>query len=131
MKWEYTDDNGKERTANIPDDWIRNQCLIYGIDVEDAAEMWLSDHELIENETVAELTKKAQGITNRVESGKRKAPARKPDMVKQGIIAGLHDYLLSGPEQNVTVANPERMITFTLGDDNYELVLTKKRKPKN
>lgn len=130
MKWEYIDDNGKQRSTNIPDDWIYKARLTYNLDTEDAAEMWLSDHELVENPVVKELTEKAQGITNRVESGKRKAPARKPDEEKRGIIAGLHDYLLSGPEQNVTVANPERMITFSLGDNNYELVLTKKRKAK-
>ena len=32
--------------------------------------------------------------------------------------------------KNVQVTNIERIIAFSIGDDNYELTLSKKRKPK-
>ena len=83
-----------------------------------------------------ELTEKAKsnGINNagKVSSGKRKAPTRKPDLVKRMLIEGLSKYMSEAYAEvkNVQVTNIERIIAFSIGDDNYELTLSKKRKPK-
>lgn len=55
---------------------------------------------------------------------------RKEDAVKQALINLLAE-ALGCEADNVEVTNKERMIAFNIGEDSYEVMLTKKRKPKN
>ena len=88
---------------------------------------------------MAELTEKAKAngvnTAGRAQGEKkpRKAPKRKPDETKRELIRLLADLLMETEEpaiENVEVTNIERMIAFSIGDDKYELTLSKKRKPK-
>lgn len=62
--------------------------------------------------------------------GKR---SRKENPTKAGIVAELAKFLTEKSEnacENVNVTNKERQISFTIGEETYELTLVQKRKPK-
>lgn len=74
-------------------------------------------------------------------AGVRKAPTvynfaqkqRKPNATKGGLIAELAEFLRTGSQfdvSNLEIANSERMIVFSVGEDKYDLTLIQKRKPK-
>lgn len=144
LKHTFVTADGQKKTVNIPDEVIV-QGRKEGLNTNDIIERYLSDEGFLVNDTVQELTDKAKaaGVNNagRVtgEKTKRKAPTRKPDMVKRALIVGLNEYLCSLWESDVTILNKiddieikniERIIAFSIGDDKYELTLSKKRKPK-
>jgi hypothetical protein len=58
---------------------------------------------------------------------------RKPNATKGSIISELAKFLENDSENavsNLNITNAERVIAFSIGDDNFELTLTQKRKPK-
>ena len=80
-----------------------------------------------------------------IKSGTRKAPvnyqldntggkrSRKENPTKAGIISELAKFLEEQSENacvNIEITNKERQIAFTIGENNYELTLVQKRKPK-
>ena len=135
MKYTFTNIDGHEKTVNIGED-VLAQGKREGLSTRETIDRFLSDEGYIVDPTVRELTEKAKsnGINNagKVSSGKRKAPTRKPDLVKRMMIEGLSKYMSEAYAEvkNVQVTNIERIIAFSIGDDNYELTLSKKRKPK-
>lgn len=135
MKYTFTNIDGTQKTVNISED-VLAQGRREGLSARETIDRFLSDEGYIVDPTVRELTKKAKsnGINNagKVSSGKRKAPTRKPDLVKRMLIEGLSKYMSEAYAEvkNVQVTNIERIIAFSIGDDNYELTLSKKRKPK-
>lgn len=134
MKYTFTNIDGKEKTVNIGED-VLAQGRREGLSMRETIDRFLSDEGYVVDPTVTELTNKAKanGVNNagKVSSGKRKAPTRKPDMVKRALIVALNDFLCDYAEaEDVEVTNIERIIAFSIGDDNYELTLSKKRKPK-
>jgi len=138
MKYTFINAEGHEQTVNIKD-VVLAQGKREGLSMRETIDRFLSDEGYIVNETVAELTNKAKsnGINNagKTSSGKRKAPTRKPDMVKRALIELLADTMrdsapLPYEVKDVQVINIERIIAFSIGDDNYEITLSKKRKPK-
>ena len=140
MKYTFTTENGTEKTINIPDE-VFVQGRKEGLSNRETIERYLSDEGYIVDPTVVELTAKAKanGAGVRAKGTTRKKPTRKPDEVKRMLIAGLYDYLCGLGETDVAkinmihsveVTNVERMIAFSIGDDNFELTLSKKRKPK-
>ena len=135
MKYTFTNIDGTQKTVNISED-VLTQGRREGLSTRETIDRFLSDEGYIVDPTVRELTEKAKsnGINNagKVSSGKRKAPTRKPDLVKRMLIEGLSKYMSEAYAEvkNVQVTNIERIIAFSIGDDNYELTLSKKRKPK-
>ena len=135
MKYTCMTAEGTEKTVNISDE-VLTQGKREGLSVHETIDRFLSDEGYIVDETVAELTAKAKaaGVNNagRTSSGKRKAPTRKPDEVKRQLIRDLNEFVESlGQTKNVAVTNIERVIAFEVGNDKFELTLSKKRKPKN
>ena len=146
MKYTFTADNGKEKTVSIPDDYIRTNKKNLGLTTKEAIELWLFDNDYIENAEADALTQKAKGANVRVggaaSAGKRKTPVRKPDYTKRTLISEIKNSLEglvldvegagSGSIEvsNISIPNLERVVRFELGDDTYELTLSKKRKPK-
>lgn len=62
--------------------------------------------------------------------GKR---SRKENATKGGLIAEMFKFLTENSEfaiDNCVIENKERMISFSIGTDKFELTLTQKRKPK-
>lgn len=134
MKYTFTTAEGHEKTVNIGED-ILAQGKREGLSMRETIDRFLSDEGYIIDPTVAALTDKAKanGVNNagKTSSGKRKPPTRKPDMVKRALIVALNDFLCDyeGTE-DIEVTNIERIIAFSIGDDKYEITLSKKRKPK-
>lgn len=75
-------------------------------------------------------------------TGTRKTPPaykftkreRKPNATKGGIISELADFLRDKSEfsvENLEITNKERMISFKIGENTFDLTLIQKRKPKN
>ena len=59
---------------------------------------------------------------------------RKANPTKGGIIAEIAQFLAENSQfatENVEITNKERMIAFKIGEDNFEITLIQKRKPKN
>lgn len=147
MKHTFINKDNKEQTVTIPEEDLQRSMKSLGITKREAVELYLSDKGYVTNEVVEALTAKANanGVsgTRGVSKKKRKAPTRKPDMDKRTLVQELADALKglsiaaddegngTRPVENIEVTNIERMIAFTLGEDHYEVTLTKKRKPKN
>lgn len=137
MKHTFITADGREKTINIPDEEL-TQGRKEGLSVKETIERYLSDEGYVVDPTVVELTAKAKAngmnTAGRAQGEKkpRKAPQRKPDLVKRMLIEGLSKYMSEAYDEveNVEVTNIERMIAFSIGDDKYELTLSKKRKPK-
>ena len=145
MKYTFTADNGKEKTVSIPDDYIRTNKKNLGLTTKEAIELWLFDNDYIENAEADALTQAAlvnKGSHRVGGTSKRKAPVRKPDYTKRTLISEIKNSLEglvldtggagSGSIEvsNISIPNIERVVRFELGDDTYELTLSKKRKPK-
>lgn len=128
MKYTFVDKNGKQRTVNIPEDDIKRSKSTFGLSNKEAIDMWLVDEGYLTNPTVEELTAKAKANGPKAETKKRTV-RRKEDPIKRALIAFLFDNIqeYAGVE-SAAVRNPERIISFTLGDDTYEITLSKKRK---
>lgn len=141
MKYTFTADDGEEKTVSIPDDYIRTNKRNLGLTTNEAIHLWLFDNGYEENAEADALTEKAKDTCNRVKgSSKRKAPTRKPDYIKRTLISEIKNSLTDlkididdTPVmiENVTVQNVERVVRFQVGEDTYELTLSKKRKTKN
>ena len=56
---------------------------------------------------------------------------RKADTTKEGVIQALYDFLVENGYEGCEITNKSKLISFAIGDDNYELNLIRKRKPKN
>jgi len=84
---------------------------------------------------------KEREATKMANSKERKVPTtykwtqreRKKNPTKGAIIAELAKFLTEQSEnatENVNITNAERQIAFTIGDNDFELTLVQKRKPK-
>ena len=128
MKYTFVDKDGKQQTVNIPDDDIKRAKSAYGLSNKEAIDMWLVDEGYLKNPVVEELNAKAKA--NGISAGaKKRTVRRKEDPIKRALIASLFDYILiCDGVDSAAVRNPERIISFTLGNDTYEITLSKKRK---
>ena len=128
MKYTFADKDGKQRTVNIPDDDIKRAKSAYGLSNKEAIDMWLVDEGYLTDPVVEELNAKAKA--NGVKGGsKKRTVRRKEDPIKRQLIATLFDSLkIWDGIYNAEIRNPERIISFSLGHDTYEITLSKKRK---
>lgn len=128
---------------NIPDVEIDKLMDKLDISIAEACEMWLSDHEIIEDETVKELTEKAQKnrVTSTIHQAKgekkeRKAREKKENLLKKEIIDAIFYYLSNKENLNFTideikVTNKEKYIDFTSNNREFTINLVEHRKKKN
>ena len=56
---------------------------------------------------------------------------RKADTTKEGVIEQIAQFLTENGYANVEITNKSKLIGFSIGDDNYELNLIRKRKKKS
>lgn len=134
----------KYKTHVVPDKEIDKIMEKLDISIADACEMWLSDHDIIEDETVENLTKKAQKnrITATIHSAKGEKKERKPrekkeNPLKKQIIFGIFDYFhdeighsLSENAQ-IVIRNDEKYIDLTIDGRELTINLVEHRKKKN
>lgn len=134
MKYTY---NGKE--FNIPDSEVDKAMEKLDCSLAEACEMYLSDHDLITDETVEELTKNAtkNRITATIHDAKgekkpRKAREKKENPLKKQIIDIIFQ-VLSDERSNfdsVTITNPEKYIDLTINGRKFTVNLVEHRKKK-
>ena len=133
MRYEF---NGKMIT--IPDAEIEKSMKVLKISKEEAIEMWLDDEGYTENEEQEMLTQKVKDnkIMATIHSAKSEKTEkktvkreRKEDPEKEMIIQKIAEIL---PEfaENVTITNIGKLISFKIGENDYEIDLKRKRKPK-
>ena len=134
-------------TTRIDEKQIERIMLGLHIPKEEAIEVYLADKAIDRGERMPfdldpETEKMAKKFAN-VQERKRKAPTvynfdtsqkkRKENPTKSGIIAEIAKFLQEISEnacENVQIVNAERQISFTIGENTYELTLVQKRKPK-
>ena len=129
--------NNKE--LNIPDEEIKNLVKNLKITQEEAINIWLCDNEYINNEEIENLTQKAkENGTTKIKArknveNKKTDRNRKENTTKSFIIDILFQKLAEIDNiYNLKVENKEKIITFSLNNNNYKLDLIQKRaeKPK-
>jgi hypothetical protein len=111
---------------------IKNYMEKLQLTREEAEELYEDDKSDEVLPEVAEMEKKAKSLGRRYENNKtteRKKSDRKPkiDEEKVEIISKVAKQLTA---DNITIVNPQREITFTVGANEYSLTLTKHRKAK-
>ena len=134
---EITLDN--EKVVKVGRVYIERCVEKLGIDMEDAILTWLEDEGYMENLDQKELCDLAkENKSNKIIDAKvEKAPkqktqkerTKKENPTKELIIAEIAK-MLPNIATNVNIENAGKIITFTVGDNDFKLDLTQKRKPK-
>lgn len=131
---EITLENGK--TVKVATDWVKKTIDILGTDIEDVLLMWLEDNDYLVNEEQEELDKEAKGkvkLVAKSEQPKKKTQkerVRKENPTKEMVIKEIAE-LLPKFATNVNVENAGKIITFSIGNDDFKLDLVQKRKKKD
>lgn len=129
--------NNKE--LNIPDEEIENLVKNLKITQEEAINIWLCDNEYINNEEIENLTQKAkENGTTKIKARKnvenKKTDRNRKENTTKSFIIGILFQKLAEIDNiyNLKVENKEKIITFSLNNNNYKLDLIQKRaeKPK-
>lgn len=125
----------------VPDGEVLHLKQTMKISASEAARIYLEDEGKIINPEQEELCKKAKdsGIMRTIHDASAKTATspktqrertRKENPTKEKIISELAAFLPQLAE-NVTIVNPSKMISFTVGDNTFTLDLVQKKKPKN
>ena len=80
---------------------------------------------------VEKQAKKYANTGTRQTNGQKTERKRKENPTKATIIAEIAQFLAEKGCEMVEIANKERQIAFKVGENDYELTLVQKRKPKN
>lgn len=112
-----------------------------GVSAEEADEILMADKQIDRGERVAfdldpqkekEAKKMANTHTRTVYNFDTKNRKRKENPTKANIIATLFDFLSKSDLcENVLITNKERQISFSSGENKFELTLVQKRKKKD
>ena len=132
----YTLESGK--TVTIPNDDIERSMKVLKISKDEAIKVWLEDEGYLINEEQEALTKKAKEnrITATIHEARtytkktQKERVRKENPTKAMVITEIAAILPKFAE-NIQILNENKLISFTIGEDTFEIDLRQKRKPKN
>lgn len=127
------------KTIRIPDDEIERSMKVLGITQNEAIQVWLEDEGYLENEEQERLEKlaKENRITATIHQASAKDPkkktqkerCRKENPTKEMVIREIAAMLPKFAE-NVEILNIGKLISFSIGEEKYEIDLKQKRKPK-
>jgi len=129
----YTLKGGK--VVNIPNAELSKLMAVCNSRAE-AVELWLYDHDYIENVEADKLTAKAKEnkIPHKAKAEYKQKTQRervvKEDKVKEAIIQAVADMLPNLQAENVVVEKKGKLITFTVGEDKFKFDLIRQRPPK-
>ena len=84
----------------------------------------------LDKETEKMAKKYANATSHKTES-KLITRTRKENPTKANIITEINQFLIENGYEMVEITNKERQIAFKVGENDYELTLVQKRKPKN
>ena len=136
MSSAYTPYQLKGKVINIPNTELNKLQGLLRISRSEAINVWLSDNDYIEVAEIEELTAKAK--ENKVSHNARaeykpktqRERVVKADPTNEGIISAIAEMLPTLNAENVVIANKGKLITFTIGEENYKLDLIRQRPPK-
>lgn len=113
---------------------------LLGCSIKEAEDILIADKKIDKGEAVdfglsKEEEKKALKYANVKE---HKKPAvykfnkkeKKADPTKEGVIQAVFDFLVENGYENCEITNKSKLISFQIGEDNYEFNLIRKRKKK-
>ena len=126
------------RVVKVAAKYIQRMVDNLEIDEEEAILTWLEDEEYLTNDEQDELTEQAKenksvkiidAKADKPEKKTQKERTRKENPTKEMVIAKIAEML---PEfaENVVIENKGKLITFTIGEDEFKIDLVQKRKPK-
>lgn len=129
--------NGKN--IRIPEAEIEHSMKSLELTKEEAIQVWLEDEGYLENEEQEELEQKAKKnrITAAIHQAKATDPkkktqrerTRKENPTKEMVIREIAAILPNFAE-NIEILNAGKLISFSIGDEKFEIDLKQKRKPK-
>lgn len=125
--------NGKN--IKIPDEVIKTNMKILDLSEDEAIQLYLEDEGYLENEEVAELTKKAKdsGIMSTIHEAKAEKPRAKairepkPNPLKAEIIEKIAELIKNEYDANAKITNSTKIIEFTCENREFKLDLIEKR----
>ena len=108
---------------------------------DDAIELIQYDIDVDDNKPTAyDLTAEQKNVVKAMmrnvehKSGNRKPRERKPNELKESIVAEIAEFLREDAQsqafEDVTISNVSRQITFIIGEKKFEINLIEKRPPK-
>lgn len=122
---------------------IQNYMDSLKISREEAEQLWEDDQADYIGEDGEQMTEKAKEIRRYEQSAEKKTRKPREKKIDQEKVAIL-EYLVNRMEsrhsfleedewdfEKITVANPQKEITFQVGESQYSLTLTKHRPPKS
>lgn len=119
--------------TTIADYMKRNKCSR-----EEAIDLINYDNDVEGGETTEyDLTAEQQNFVSTLmrktehKTKNRKAPVRKPNELKEAIVAELAEFLREDAQgqlyEDVKITNPNRMLHFSVGNKEFDLMLVEKR----
>ena len=125
--------NGKN--IKIPDEVIKTNMKILDLSEDEAIQLYLEDEGYLENEEVAELTKKAKdsGIMSTIHEAKAEKPRvkairePKPNPLKAEIIEKIAELIKNEYDIDAKITNSTKIIEFTCENREFKLDLVEKR----
>lgn len=121
------------RKLRIPLEEIKNNMSL-DLDEEEAVKLWLEDEEIILNEEQEKLNQKAKesritATIHEAKVDKERKKIVKENPTKEMIIQEISK-VLPAFAHNIIIENKSKIITFSIGDENYKIDLIQKRKEK-
>lgn len=125
------------KVVNVPNAEVSKLQAQLKLSRAEAVDLWLFDHDYIENAEEQELTAKAKEnkIQHKAKSTEPKQKTQrervvKEDKVKEDIIQAVADMLPTLNAENVVIEKKGKLITFTVGEDKFKFDLIRQRPPK-
>ena len=126
-----------DKVVNVPNAEVAKLQAQLKLSRSEAVELWLFDHDYIENAEEQELTAKAKEnkVQHKAKSTEPKQKTQrervvKEDKVKEAIIQAVADMLPTLDATNVVIEKKGKLITFEVGADKFKLDLIRQRPPK-
>lgn len=130
-----------DKVVKVSKKYVDNMIANLDVDLPEALEIWLEDEGYLINEEQEELCKTAKDNrvlaslhrTKDVAEPKKKTQKErvaKENPTKEMIISAIAGILPNFAE-NINVENKGKIITFTIGEDEFKIDLIQKRKKKN
>lgn len=125
------------KVVNVPNAEVAKLQAQLKLSRAEAVELWLFDHDYIENAEEQELTAKAKEnkVQHKAKSTEPKQKTQrervvKEDKVKEAIIQAVADMLPTLNATNVVIEKKGKLITFEVGEDKFKFDLIRQRPPK-
>lgn len=122
--------------ANEKERLIQKNMQALNISYEEAKELVEDDEKVDRGEPLPwDLTPEQMKVSKKARQAEHSKPKekvkreKKENQTKKEIIEKLFN-LINENYENVVIENPERMITFSINDENFDLTLIQKRKKK-